>query len=180
MFAQYFVSFHIPSCVSGRSVMVEIIDLTGDDVNPPIPQVPLRNDLAGTAQIRHVAQGHGRIPVNSRQRNQDRKRFQQRERRKLRRIAAAVSRIPDIPPDDCYCCLEQCTYKTVPRGWDFPMCRHWLCEDCYVETLEVVSPSLLPVLCYLINVLLVRGLDRSRETVLVYLLLLARYLVPGW
>ena len=151
MFAHDVVSFHIPSCVSGRFVMVEIIDLTGGDDIPPVQQGQWRNDLAGAAQIRPVAQGHGRIPVNNRQRNQDRKRLQQRERRKLRRIAAALSRIPDIPPDDCYCCLEQCTYKTVPRRWDFPMCRHWLCEDCYVETLEVVSPFLLSVLCYLIT-----------------------------
>ena len=119
--------------------MVEIIDLTGDDEIHPVQHGQGHIDPTGGDQIRPVQQAQGRIPLNSRQRNQDKRRLEQRERRKMKRIAAALLRIPDIPPDDCYCCLESCTYKTVPRRWDFPMCRHWLCEECYVETLEVVS-----------------------------------------
>ena len=105
--------------------MSDVIDLTGDDVRVNVNALP--------------APGRGRVPLNNRQRERDRRRLQQRANRKKKRIATARAGIPDIPPDDCYCCLEQCTYKTVPRRWDFPMCRHWLCEDCYVETLEVVS-----------------------------------------
>ena len=118
--------------------MVVTIDLTGDDDLHPIPHVEGHLEPTVHVRDRPVQQGEGRIPLNSRQRNQDKRRLQQRERRKMKRIAAAVSMLPDIPPDDCYCCLEPCTYKTVPRRWDFETCRHWLCEDCYVETLQVV------------------------------------------
>ena len=64
----------------------------------------------------------------------------------------------------------------VPRGWGFMSytgCANGLCAggcclwSCYG----------LGLVCF---VDFVRGPDRSGETVQVYLLLLARYLVPGW
>jgi len=56
--------------------MSDIIDLTGNFIDLTGNDVPLS--------------GQGRIPMNSRQRNQDRRRLEQRERRKKRRISADI------------------------------------------------------------------------------------------
>ena len=118
--------------------MSEVIDLTGDDTVL----------VSGNAL---PAPGRGRVPINNRQRERDRRRFKQRANRKKKRIATARARIeadrlrqlqgiPDIEPEECYMCYQVCTYKTIPRRWDFPMCSHWLCELCYINTLSLRHP----------------------------------------
>ena len=117
--------------------MNDVIDLTGDDVRVNVNALP--------------APGRGRVPLNNRQRERDRRRLQQRANRKKKRIATArasieadqlrqLQGIPDIEPEECYICYQECTYKTVPRRWDFPMCAHWLCETCYINTLGLRHP----------------------------------------